>query len=74
MKKLNQDLGTTFVFSTHDQKVIDFADHYIGIEDGKVRYLGLRKDGAWLIRDQRRQSGRNEAGKAIPEEGVSHGA
>jgi putative ABC transport system ATP-binding protein len=74
MKKLNQDLGTTFVFSTHDKKVIDFADHYIGIEDGKVRYLGLRKDGAWLIRDQRRQSGRNEAGKALPEEGVSHGA
>jgi putative ABC transport system ATP-binding protein len=52
MKALNRKLGTTFVFSTHDQKVIDFADHYIGIEDGQVRFLGLRKEGQWVIRDE----------------------
>jgi putative ABC transport system ATP-binding protein len=52
MKELNRKLGTTFIFSTHDQKVIDFADHYIGIEDGQLRFLGLRKDGQWVIRDE----------------------
>ena len=54
MRTLNQKLGTTFIFSTHDQKVIDFADHYIGIEDGGIRFLGLRRDGKWLVKDERR--------------------
>jgi putative ABC transport system ATP-binding protein len=53
MKELNRTWGTTFIFSTHDQKVIDFADHYIGIEDGQVRFLGTREDGQWQIRDER---------------------
>ena len=56
MKTLNRRLGTTFIFSTHDQKVIDFADHYLGIEDGQLRYLGLRKEGQWLIKDERRNA------------------
>src|SRR2546423_1889396 len=55
MKALNRKLGTTFIFSTHDQKVINFADHYIGIEDGRLRFLGLRKAGHWVIRDQWKQ-------------------
>ncbi|HZD51629.1 MAG TPA: ABC transporter ATP-binding protein [Woeseiaceae bacterium] len=58
MKAINRRLGTTFVFSTHDQKVIDFADRYIGVEDGEVRFLGVRKDGEWLIRDEWRQKAR----------------
>jgi putative ABC transport system ATP-binding protein len=58
MKTLNQELGTTFIFSTHDKKVIDFADHYLGIEDGELRFLGLRKDGEWLIRDEWRNGAR----------------
>ena len=58
MKEINRRAGTTFIFSTHDQKVIDFADHYIGIEDGEVRFLGVRKRGKWLIRDERHQTGR----------------
>ena len=54
MKDINRSMQTTFIFSSHDQKVIDFADHYLGIEDGKLRYLGLRKDGQWVVRDDRR--------------------
>lgn len=54
MKTLNEELGTTFVFCTHDQKVVDFTDHYIGIEDGRVRYLGLRREGQWVVKDERR--------------------
>jgi putative ABC transport system ATP-binding protein len=56
MKALNRKLGMTFIFSTHDQKVIDFADHYLGIEDGQLRFLGLRKGGQWIIHDERRHA------------------
>lgn len=58
MKEINRKMATTFIFSTHDQKVIDFADHYIGIEDGAIRFLGVRKRGKWLIRDERHQTAR----------------
>ena len=36
MKKLNQELKTTFVFSTHDEKVMGYLDRIIHLEDGKV--------------------------------------
>lgn len=36
MYKLNQEEGTTFVFSTHDQRVIDRAKRVITLEDGKI--------------------------------------
>ena len=36
MDKMNQEEGVTFVFSTHDQRVIDRARRIITIEDGKV--------------------------------------
>ncbi|MEX0965996.1 MAG: ABC transporter ATP-binding protein [Bacteroidia bacterium] len=36
MAQLNHEEGTTFIFSTHDQRVIDRARRVITIEDGKV--------------------------------------
>ncbi len=36
MAQLNQEEGMTFVFSTHDQRVIDRARRVVTIEDGKV--------------------------------------
>lgn len=36
MQKLNRDLGTSFIFSTHDQKVIDYLRRVIRLVDGKV--------------------------------------
>lgn len=36
MARLNQEEGMTFVFSTHDQRVIDRASRVVTIEDGKV--------------------------------------
>ena len=36
MKQLNHELGTTFVFSTHDEKVMGYLDRVISLEDGKV--------------------------------------
>jgi putative ABC transport system ATP-binding protein len=36
MSKLNKKEKTTFIFSTHDQRVIDRANRIITLEDGKV--------------------------------------
>jgi len=36
MKKINSELGTTFIFSTHDQKIVDIANHVIRLKDGLV--------------------------------------
>ncbi|MGB0850629.1 MAG: ABC transporter ATP-binding protein [Bacteroidia bacterium] len=36
MYELNQEEGITFLFSTHDQRVIDRAQRVITLEDGKI--------------------------------------
>ncbi len=36
MEKLNKDLQTTFVFATHDEKVIGYLRRIIRLEDGAV--------------------------------------
>lgn len=36
MKKLNEELKTTFVFSTHDAKIVAMANHVIKIKDGTI--------------------------------------
>ncbi|CCU79915.1 ABC transporter, ATP-binding protein [Halanaerobium saccharolyticum subsp. saccharolyticum DSM 6643] len=36
MKEMNQELNTTFIFSTHDPQVMDYARRLIEIKDGKI--------------------------------------
>jgi len=36
MKDLNRELHTTFLFSTHDEKVMSYLNRMIYLEDGKV--------------------------------------
>lgn len=36
MKKINRDLNTTFIFSTHDSKIMDMADRVIKLWDGEI--------------------------------------
>lgn len=36
MKKMNQEIGTTFIFSTHDQSIVSIADHVLRLKDGLV--------------------------------------
>lgn len=36
MEKLNKELQTTFIFATHDEKVISYIRRKIYLEDGKV--------------------------------------
>ncbi|MDX9783438.1 MAG: ABC transporter ATP-binding protein [Spirochaetia bacterium] len=36
MKKINRELNTTFIFSTHDAKIVEVADHIIRLKDGLI--------------------------------------
>ncbi len=36
MVKLNKEIGTTFLFSTHDEKVITYLRRIISLNDGKI--------------------------------------
>lgn len=36
MKQMNKEQGTTFIFSTHDPKVLQHADSVVQLADGKV--------------------------------------
>ncbi|UCG98353.1 MAG: ABC transporter ATP-binding protein [Burkholderiales bacterium] len=49
MQEINRKSGTTFIFSTHDKKVMSKANRLIRIEDGRVYQLGLRKDTGWVF-------------------------
>ncbi|GAB1472750.1 hypothetical protein MASR2M69_01910 [Bacteroidota bacterium] len=36
MKRLNKELQTTFIFSTHDEKVMQYLDRVVYLRDGMV--------------------------------------
>ena len=36
MKRLNKELNTTFIFATHDEKVMQYLDRIITLKDGTV--------------------------------------
>jgi len=57
MRRINQQTGTTFVFSTHDQKIIDMAERRIDLEDGRIVRLGVRADRAWSYASERALEG-----------------
>jgi len=37
MKRLNKELSTTFIFATHDEKVMQYLDRIITLNDGAVK-------------------------------------
>jgi putative ABC transport system ATP-binding protein len=43
MKLINEHLGTTFIFSTHDQKIVGEAETIFTLEDGKLS--GIKSKG-----------------------------
>ena len=36
MTKLNKELDTSFVFATHDEKIMGYLKRIIRLEDGKI--------------------------------------
>lgn len=49
MQKINEKLKTTFIFSTHDQRVVDMANRLVRVEDGSIQELGVRRRGEWVM-------------------------
>ena len=55
MKKINRRYHTTFIFSTHDRRVMNMADRLVRIEDGRITQLGVRSEDGWVfVQDQTR--------------------
>ena len=44
MKRINRELETTFIFSTHDSKIVEIADHIIRLRDGLITENYRRSD------------------------------
>jgi putative ABC transport system ATP-binding protein len=44
MKNLNRELKTTFIFATHDEKVMQYLNRIISLEDGKIARDNLMTD------------------------------
>ena len=54
MKESNRLYKTTFIFSTHDRRVMDMADRLVQVEDGEVRMFGIKGANKWLMVDELR--------------------
>ncbi|MCX7670524.1 MAG: ABC transporter ATP-binding protein [Anaerolineae bacterium] len=62
MRRINRELGTTFIFSTHDRRVMAMADRLVRIEDGHLAMLAVRVEGGWrAVRTRRPAQGRTAA-------------
>ncbi len=61
MKEINRQMGTTFIFSTHDRRVMAMADRLIRIEDGHLAMLAMKVADRWkLVRTDRAQKRKRE--------------
>jgi putative ABC transport system ATP-binding protein len=49
MKRINESMKTTFLFSTHDRRVVELADRLVQVEDGRVNALGMRRNGELIL-------------------------
>jgi len=49
MKNINRRYKTTFIFSTHDRRVMAMADRLVKIEDGRIVSLGVRSGKRWTV-------------------------
>ena len=47
MKRMKDDLGTTFIFSTHDQKIVGEAEIIYSLEDGRLKERKIMKEAAY---------------------------
>jgi putative ABC transport system ATP-binding protein len=45
MRNLNRELGVTFLFSTHDPRLLNLTDRVIRLCDGRVIEMGAREEG-----------------------------
>jgi putative ABC transport system ATP-binding protein len=65
MRKINRRYGTTFIFSTHDQRVLDIADRRVDLEDGEIIRLGVRNGDSWSYAAEREPMGPPTAEESV---------
>ena len=65
MKSINRSFNTTFVFSTHDKKVIARADRLVRIEDGRIRSFAMKTTTRWVSVNERRRRAHGSASRPI---------
>ena len=53
MRRINRQTGRTFIFSAHDQRVIDMAIRRVDLEDGEIVRLGMRSGKEWVYAMER---------------------
>ena len=63
MKKINRSFKTTFIFSTHDKRVIAKADRLVRVEDGVIAHLGKRLHTKWTVIRPRASADDEAAGR-----------
>ena len=69
MRAINEAFETTFVFSTHDQRVMAMADRMVRVEDGMLMMLGVREGSKWnFVREQRQREADDAALKELLED------
>jgi putative ABC transport system ATP-binding protein len=61
MQRINQHFNTTFIFSTHDERIIAKADRLVRVEDGRISNLGIRSDDKWSLVSRRESENRTTA-------------
>jgi putative ABC transport system ATP-binding protein len=61
MRAINRKLGTTFIFSTHDRRVMRMADRLVRIEDGEISKLSMRIDRKWKSVSEHRRAAESES-------------
>ena len=66
MRRINRTTGATFIFSTHDKRVIDMADRRVDIEDGEIVRLGIRNGPEWSFALERSADERSDRDTTEP--------
>lgn len=65
MKEINRHFNTTFIFSTHDRRVMAMADRLVKVEDGTISMLGMRIKDKWTTVRERRNTEVQELGEEL---------
>ncbi|MCL6591041.1 MAG: ABC transporter ATP-binding protein [Firmicutes bacterium] len=45
MKEINKQFETTFIFTTHDPRIMEYAHKIIELKDGKIENISFKKSG-----------------------------
>jgi putative ABC transport system ATP-binding protein len=68
MRRLNRRDGITFIFSTHDPRVLRLADRRVDLEDGEIVRLGVRNGEDWTFASERTNATRADADETLGSE------